>query len=143
MHLRDWTRTDARITEFYCDPPMTPAQYQEEHEVVYPPHRPFVDRIQECIQRFRALRRMDSTQDNIFSAYLFLGGVDSRQRQFQGTRKLKSADLEGYTKAEVREITADDVIQRGGEGASDIRFYNPRAPEHWDIDFTAVASGFL
>lgn len=142
LHLRDWIRTNEKITEFYCDPPMTPAQYQEEHEVVYPPHRPFVDRIEECIQRFRALRRMDNTQDNIFSAYLLLGGVDSRTRQFQGTSKLNNAALEGYTKAEVRDITADDVIPRG-QGATDIRFYNPSAPEHWDINFTAVASGFL
>ena len=135
--------TDMRITEFYCDPPMTPAQYQEEHEIAYPPHRPFVDRIEECIQRFRALRRMDNVQDNAFSAYLLLGGVDATQRQFQGTSKLNAAALEGYTKAEVRELTADDVIHRGGDGANDIRFYNPSFPEHWDIDFSAVVSGFL
>ncbi|KAK1836820.1 Argonaute complex, subunit Arb1 [Podospora conica] len=128
--------------EFYCDPPITPAQYQEERENTYPPDRPFVDRIEECIQRFRGLRRMDNVQDKIFSAYLLLGGVDSRPRQFQGTSKLKASDLEGMTKAEVRGITADDMIPRG-EGATDIRFYNPSAPEHWDISFTAVASGFL
>ncbi len=108
---------------------------------MYPAHRPFIERIEECIQRFRARRRMNNEQNNLFTRYLLLGGVDSETRQFQGTSDMTNADLEGRTKAEVREIAADDVIPRGATTSS--RYYNPSGPEHWDVDFTGVAAGFL
>lgn len=84
---------------------------------------------------------MDCRREHLFSRYLALGGVDATVRQFQSTRNLTDEDLEGATKAVVREITADDVIQRGSSQNS--RFYNPNYPEHWDVDFTGVVSGFL
>ncbi|KAK4213806.1 Argonaute complex, subunit Arb1 [Rhypophila decipiens] len=127
--------------EFFCDPPLTPKEYEEEKTVIYPLDRPFVDRIEECIQRFRARRRMDSERDVVFSRYLALGGVDCTTRQFQSTRKVDPEDLEGLSKAEVREITADDVVQRG-DVKQDRRWYNPEHPEHWEVDFAGVAAGF-
>ncbi|KAK3688213.1 Argonaute siRNA chaperone complex subunit Arb1-domain-containing protein [Podospora appendiculata] len=127
--------------EFFCDPPLTQDEYEEERTSIYPSHRPFVDRIEECVQRFRARRRIDNDRNLFFSRYLFLGGVDSSPRQFQSTRNLGHETLEDATKAEVREITADDVIQRGID--SDARCYNPNNPEHWDVDFTGVAAGFF
>ncbi|KAK3900526.1 Argonaute complex, subunit Arb1 [Staphylotrichum tortipilum] len=129
--------------EFFCDPPMTPAEYNEEQEIIYPSHRPFVDRIEECIQRFRARRRIGVDRDVVFSRYLFLGGIDSTTRQFQGTRNIGDDILDDATKGAVREMTADDVIQRGGDGNRNVRFYNPNYPEHWDVDFTGVTAGFL
>jgi Argonaute siRNA chaperone (ARC) complex subunit Arb1 len=122
---------------------MTPQEYHEEKSITYPAHRPFVDRIEECIQRFRARRRLDNTREIIFTRYLFLGGIDSTVRQFQSTQKLADDALEDKTKAEVREITATDVIQRGADDSSNPRFYNPNYPEHWDVDFAGVAAGFL
>ncbi|KAK4148723.1 Argonaute complex, subunit Arb1 [Chaetomidium leptoderma] len=129
--------------EFFCDPPMTPAEYNEEKDVIYPPHRPFADRIEECIQRFRARRNMGPERDALFSRYLLLGGIDATVRQFQGTRNIGDDILEDATKSAVREMTADDVIQRGGDGNRNPRFYNPNYPEHWDVDFTGVAAGFV
>lgn len=35
---------------------------------------------------------------------------------------------------------ASDVIHRTG---SDPRYYNPKNPEHWDVDFAGVVAGFL
>jgi hypothetical protein len=131
------------MIEFFCDPPMTPAEYDEAQNVIYPSHRPFVDRIEECIQRYRARRRLDARRENLFSRYLTLGGVDATVRQFQGSRNLTEDVLADATKASVREMTADDVIQRGGDENNNPRFYNPNYPEHWDVDFTRVASGFL
>ncbi len=122
---------------------MTPAEYQEEKEIIYAEHRPFVDRIEECIQRFRARRRMNTDQNNVLSQYLLLGGVDTTTRQFQGASKLDNETLEGRTKAEIRDITADDVIQRGGGASTNPRFFNPDYPEHWDVDFSGVVAGFL
>ncbi|KAK3389229.1 Argonaute complex, subunit Arb1 [Podospora didyma] len=129
--------------EFFCDPPMTPEEYDEEKNFIYPPHRPFVDRIQECIQRFRARRRMDTQRELLFSRYLFLGGIDASVRQFQSTRNLDHDILDSSTKTELREITADDMIQRGGGKNYNIRYYNPNYPEHWEVDFTGVAAGFM
>ncbi|KAK3353271.1 Argonaute complex, subunit Arb1 [Lasiosphaeria hispida] len=127
--------------EYYCDPPMTPAEYDEEKNILYPPHRLFDARIEECIQRFRARRRMTNVQDTLFSRYLNLGGVDCSQRQFQGTRGIKKEDMKGLSQGEVRDMIADDVIQRGA--SDNPRFYNPNRPEHWDVDFAGVAAGFL
>lgn len=129
------------MTEYYCEGPITPAEHQEERTVLYPPHRPFVDRIEECIQRYRARRRLDSRRELMFSRYLMLGGVDATVRQFQGTKDIGADVLENATKADVREMTADDVIQRGGK--QDSRFYNPNFPDHWDVDFAGVVSGYL
>ncbi|KAL2153536.1 hypothetical protein VTH82DRAFT_4691 [Thermothelomyces myriococcoides] len=129
--------------EFYCDPPMTPAEYNEERDVIYPWHRPFVDRIEECIQRYRARRRLSSDREYLFSRYLLLGGIDASVRQFQSTRTIGDDILDDATKNSIREMTADDVIQRGGGGSRNSRFYNPNYPEHWDVDFTGVAAGFV
>jgi len=120
---------------------LTPDEYEEERTVIYPADRPFVNRIEECVQRFRARRRMGSDRDNLFSKYLALGGVDTTVRQFQSTRKLGPEDLEDKTKSDIRQITADDVIRRGGEN-QDRRWYDPDHPDHWDVDFTGVAKGF-
>lgn len=122
---------------------MTPAEHNEEKDVIYPPHRPFVNRIEECIQRFRARRRMSSERETLFSRYLVLGGIDATVRQFQGTRNIGDDVLADSTKSAVREMTADDMIQRGADGNRSIRFYNPNYPDHWDVDFTGVAAGFV
>ncbi|KAK0715182.1 Argonaute complex, subunit Arb1 [Lasiosphaeris hirsuta] len=127
--------------EYYCDPPLTPAEYEEEKNILYPSYRPFDARIEECIQRFRARRRMTNIQDDLFSRYLYLGGVDSTQRQFQGTRNMKKEEMGGLSQGEVRDIIADDVIQRGA--SNNPRFYNPTCPEHWEVDFVGVVAGFL
>ncbi|KAK4145992.1 Argonaute complex, subunit Arb1 [Dichotomopilus funicola] len=129
--------------EFYCDAPMTPAEHSQETEVIYAPHRPFVDRIEECIQRFRARRRLSSEREYLFSRYLYLGGIDASVRQFQSTRNIENDALEEASKSSVREMTADDVIQRGGEGNHNPRYFNPNYPEHWDVDFTGVVTGYL
>ncbi|KAL0472161.1 Argonaute siRNA chaperone complex subunit Arb1 domain-containing protein [Neurospora intermedia] len=128
--------------EYFCDPPITPAEYEEERKSIYPPSRPFVDRIEECIQRYRARRRFDSTKENLFSRYLFLGGIDTTTRQFQGTASLTSRDLDGLDKDDIRDIAANDYVERK-PGMHPSRYYNPNQPEHWDVDFTGVAAGFF
>lgn len=94
-------------------------------------------RIEDCIQRYRARRRLDNDRTNIFNKYLALGGIDTSPRQFQGGSKI---DLDGATSSEIREAMASDVIHRAG---NDSRFYNPNHPEHWDVDFAGIAAGFL
>lgn len=122
---------------------MTPAEHEEEKTVIYPPHRSFVDRIEECIQRYRARRRLDPEREKLFSQYLTLGGIDATVRQFQSSAKIGAETLEDSSKTAIREMIADDVIHRGDEDPNCSRFYNPNFPEHWEVDFTGIASGFL
>ncbi|KAK3940320.1 Argonaute complex, subunit Arb1 [Diplogelasinospora grovesii] len=131
---------------YYCDAPMTPQEAKEEREVIYPPNRAFVDRIEECIQRYRARRRLETDRNNLFSRYLMLGGIDATVRQFQSTSNISGEMLDGLSRDEIRVMTADDVIYRGG--GSDhanfyTRWYNPNYPTGWDVDFTGVAAGFF
>ena len=130
------------LLEYFCDPPITPAEFQEERNSIYPPSRPFVDRIEECIQRYRARRRFDSDKEQLFSRYLFLGGIDTSVRQFQGTASLTKRDLDGLDKDDIREISANDFVGRKS-GLHGARYYNDDDPEHWEVDFTGVAAGFL
>jgi hypothetical protein len=94
-------------------------------------------RIEECIQRYRARRRMDNARSNLFDKYLALGGIDTSPRMFQG---MKSLDMNGATNSDVRDMTAGDVIYRG---SSNSRYYNPSEAEHWDVDFSGVVAGYL
>lgn len=94
-------------------------------------------RIEECIQRYRARRRLDNVRSLLLDKYLALGGIDSSPRMFQG---MKTIDVDDATNNEIREMTAGDVIYRGSTSS---RYYNPNEPEHWDVDFAGVVAGFL
>jgi len=98
-----------------------------------------IRRIQECIQRFRARRRLGNDMTILFSRYLTLGGIDATPRMFTGMRGMDKEDIEGATKSELRAMAADDIISR----TSTTKFYNPSRPEHWDVDFYGVAAGYL
>lgn len=80
---------------------------------------------------------MDPEQTNMFNKYMFMGGIDSLQRQFTGmamdTNALAAAD-----KDQVRTMTAVDFI--GGAGS---RFFEIGDEEHWEVDFEGVVKGFL
>ncbi|KAK4199206.1 Argonaute complex, subunit Arb1 [Triangularia verruculosa] len=127
--------------EYYCEPLLTPTEAWDEKSMIYSPERPFVERIEEAIQRYRARRRLDSVRNQVFSQYLMLGGIDATARQFQSADKLPDDLLRESTKGQLRDMISDDVIQRGGGGGG--RFYDPGAPEHWDVDFTGVVAGFM
>ncbi len=98
-------------------------------------------RIEECLQRFRARRRLTNPQTALFNHYLFLGGIDTSQRQFTGVRGMGKDDLSSASKSEMRSMAANDVISSWGSTTS--RFYNPKSPEHWDVDFSGVVAGYL
>ncbi|WYZ46069.1 hypothetical protein EsH8_IX_000294 [Colletotrichum jinshuiense] len=121
--------------EFYADPPMTAAEAKEEQENIYHPDLPFVDRIQACIQRFRARRRLGASGE-LFNRYLFLGGIDSTPRMFGGNI---DHDMQDMTPEEKRNATAIDVVHTSGGGS---RFFNADDPDGWDVDFAGVVEGF-
>ncbi|KAI0538006.1 Argonaute siRNA chaperone complex subunit Arb1-domain-containing protein [Xylaria digitata] len=122
--------------EYFADAPTTPMEALEKKKL-YDPARPFSNRIEECIQRFRARRRLDSLRADIFNKYLFLGGIDSSQRQFTGIAQDKDAMAEADSE-QIRTMTAIDFI-----GGKNSRFYDGNDAENWDVDFEAVVKGFL
>ncbi|KAI1267113.1 Argonaute siRNA chaperone complex subunit Arb1-domain-containing protein [Xylariaceae sp. FL1019] len=123
--------------EYYADPPITPQEAEHERSELYHPNKPFSARIIQCIQRFRARRRLDSDRSNLFNKYLFLGGVDTSQRQFGGVAQDKDT-LEEADSEMIRTLTAIDSI-----GGGDLRYYPGPESEDWEVDFEAVVKGFL
>ncbi|KAI1660922.1 Argonaute siRNA chaperone complex subunit Arb1-domain-containing protein [Daldinia decipiens] len=123
--------------EFYADAPITPAEAAKEKKEIYNASRSFSDRIEECIQRYRASRRMDSERLMLFNKYLWLGGIDSSPRQFTGFAEDRDALAEAEAD-EIRQMTATDFV-----GGSGIRFYDPLKPEHWFVDFEGIVKCFL
>ncbi|KAI9152167.1 Argonaute-binding protein [Paramyrothecium foliicola] len=117
--------------EYYADPPMTPAEALEEKSEIY------AERIQACIQRYRSRRRLRPDQAQYFNEYLFLGGIDTSANAFAG-QDLK--ELKGLTPAQRREVLATDTVH-GGSAAGE-RFFTGDL-DHWSVDFTGVAAGFL
>ncbi len=59
---------------------------------------------------------------------------------FNGIAGMEKDLGEDITGGDVRAMAANDVISRS---ACSSRFYNPGFPEHWDVDFNGVVSGFL
>uniref|UniRef100_L7ITA2 Argonaute siRNA chaperone complex subunit Arb1 n=1 Tax=Pyricularia oryzae (strain P131) TaxID=1143193 RepID=L7ITA2_PYRO1 len=116
----------------YADPPMTVEEFEEEKRIYDP-------RIEECIQRYRGRRRLDSTRDLMFSRYLNMGGIDTSQRQFTGANGISKEDLAGLSKAEKRMAAANDVINRRGD---DPRWFTP-GDEGWTVDFAGVVAAYL
>ncbi|KAI1208409.1 Argonaute siRNA chaperone complex subunit Arb1-domain-containing protein [Annulohypoxylon truncatum] len=123
--------------EFYADAPITPAEAALEKNEIYAESRPFSERIEQCIQRYRASRRMDSERTMLFNKYLWLGGIDASPRQFTGFAEDREALAEADAE-EIRQMTATDFVGGGGG-----RFYNPAEPDNWVVDFDGIARGFL
>ncbi|KAJ4415778.1 hypothetical protein N0V82_007140 [Gnomoniopsis sp. IMI 355080] len=119
----------------FADPPVTPDEHANELKIYDP-------RIEECIQRYTARRRMSSDRAQLFMKYLFLGGIDTSQRQFTGTAQhVKDWKGDGYGPDELRAFTANEFLGHGGDSKG--LFYSPDVPEHWDVDFAGIVAGFL
>ncbi|KAH8172191.1 argonaute siRNA chaperone (ARC) complex subunit arb1 domain-containing protein [Sarocladium implicatum] len=122
--------------EYYCDPPPTPAEVEEERWGIYAPDVPFEERIQSCLQRFRSRRRLQANYTRFFNEYLFLGGIDTSPNAFAG---FSQKELKSMAPAERRDATAVDSVSIDGSGG---RFFDGNG-ENWVVDFTGIASGFL
>ena len=73
-------------------------------------------RMQTCIQRYRAKRKLDEVRANVFTKYLMLGGVDATStKQFTGG--LDKDTLENSTAQEIAAIQASDFIRTGSNSA--------------------------
>ncbi|TVY86211.1 Argonaute-binding protein, partial [Lachnellula willkommii] len=124
--------------EFYADPPTTPEDYQIESDL-YDPDRDFHQRIETCIQRYRARRKLDSVRSNIFSKYLILGGIEATGKSFTGGA-LDKETLESATAEEIAAVQATDFVRSGVKNA---KYYDPNEAEKWVVDFEGIAKGFF
>ncbi|KAH0547644.1 hypothetical protein FGG08_000133 [Glutinoglossum americanum] len=129
-----------KITGFeenYTDAPMTPAEYAEEMENIYNPSRTFAERIEACIQRYRAKRKFDSHRKDLFDKYLSLGGIETGPKMFGGGLDAKAAD--SMDAQEIVIMTATDYV---GKDKSSLEMSGQQNSE-WVVDFEAVAKGYF
>ncbi|RKF78326.1 putative argonaute sirna chaperone arc complex subunit arb1 [Golovinomyces cichoracearum] len=115
--------------EFFADAPIRPDEHAEELDL-------YDHRMQSCIQRYRACRKLEQVRSNVFTKYLALGGIETGIKQFTGG--LDKETLENSTAKEIADIQATDFIRTHPHSS---RFYD--GSENWVIDFEGVAKGFL
>jgi len=112
----------------YVEPPVTPDEAREE-EAMYSPDKPFVERIELAIQRFKEKRRMHKDYAQVFDKLMQMGGVDSGQRIAQGLSKQEIGQMAAEERAIAR-ATHKVPWDRADEN-------------HWVVDFAAIIRAFL
>ncbi|CAI6276438.1 unnamed protein product [Periconia digitata] len=112
----------------YVEAPITPAE-AEEDDAMYHPDKPFVERIELAIQRFKQKRRMREEYALIFTRWMRFGGVDSGPRMF-GT----------LSKQEMAEMNAEQIARATATHSVP---WDREDENKWIVDFFAVAKAFL
>ena len=114
--------------EYYVDAPITLDEYEVERGI-YHPGRPFTERIQSAIQRYKAKRNLDSERKDLFDKYMVYGGVDTGPKMFGGG--LDSRTLEEATAADITAFTATNYVSDDKEGTEYV------------VDFDGCVKGFM
>ena len=112
----------------YAEPPQTPQQAMEE-EALYDPDKPFVERIEIAIQRFKQKRRMHEMYAKVFNKLMQFGGVEFGPRMYQGLSKQDMADMDA------EELTRALATHNVPWDRSD--------ENQWTVDFVGVGKAFL
>lgn len=112
----------------YVEGPITPREAAEE-KLMYDPDKPFVERIEVAIQRFKQKRRMRQQYSSVFNKWMRFGGVEASPRMFGGLSKqdMATMDAEEIAKA----MAVHNVPWNRGDET------------HWVVDFIGVGEGFL
>ena len=77
----------------YAEPPQTP-QEAEEEEAMYDPSKPFIERIEIAIQRFKQRKRMHEKYAHVFNKLMKFGGVESGPRMYQGVSQQEIKEMD-------------------------------------------------
>jgi hypothetical protein len=96
---------------------------------MYDPDKPFVERIELAIQRFKQKKKMHEVYANIFNKWMRFGGVESTPRMFGG---LSSQDMAGMDAGEIARARAVHNVP-----------WDREDPKQWEVDFTGVGAAFL
>ncbi|EEH49445.2 uncharacterized protein PADG_05524 [Paracoccidioides brasiliensis Pb18] len=105
--------------EYITDGPISVAEY-EGNKTRY------ALRLETAIQRFQAKRKISSDRRNIFTKFLSYGGVDVGPKMFEGNDPHDLMDKD-----------AEDILTATAQSSV------PANRVDWDVDFEAVAKGFL
>ncbi|KAF1955732.1 hypothetical protein CC80DRAFT_525921 [Byssothecium circinans] len=112
----------------YVEPPITPAEAQEEL-AMYDPEKPFVERIELAIQRFKSKRRMHEMYAIAFNKWMKFGGVECGPRMFGGLTNNDKAEMDSE---EIARALATHHVPWD------------RADEKlWAVDFVGVGEAFM
>ena len=112
----------------FVEQPLT-SQEAAEEEAMYSQEKPFVERGELAIQRFKQKKRMHEVFAHVFNKLMRFGGVESGPRLFQGIAKQDMAEMDA------EEITRAMAIHT---------IPNDRSEEtQWVVDFVGVCKAFL
>jgi hypothetical protein len=114
--------------ETYIEGPLTPQEADEE-QAMYDPEKPFIERIETAIQRFKQKRRMHEMYSKIFNKWMKFGGVVSEPRMFSG-----------LTKQDMAQMSTEEIARAKAVHSVP---WDREDPEKWVVDFVGVAEAFL
>ena len=112
----------------FIDAPLTPAEAAEE-EALYDEDKPFVERIELAIQRFKQKKRMHEMYAIVFNKWMRFGGIDQTQRMYQGTSPQELAQMEAE---EIARALATHTVP-----------WDRTDEKQWVVDFPGVVKAFL
>ncbi|KAJ4355344.1 hypothetical protein N0V95_003019 [Ascochyta clinopodiicola] len=112
----------------YIEPPIKPEEAEEEDRM-YGDDRPFVERIELAIQRFKQNRRMHEMYSKVFNKLMKFGGVESGPRMYQGLSKAEMKDMD--TEEIARALAVHNVP------------WDRTDEKQWVVDFADVGAAFL
>lgn len=112
----------------YIEPPQT-LQEATEEEALYDLDKPFIERIEIAIQRFKQRRRMHEMYALVFNKLMRFGGVESGPRMYQGISKQDMADMDAEELA--RALATHNVP------------WDRSDEKQWIVDFVGVCKAFL
>lgn len=114
--------------ETYVEAPITPAEAEEEDRM-YDEDKPFTERIELAIQRFKQKRRMHEMYSKVFNKLIRYGGVESGPRMYQG---LSQTEMKEMDAEEIARATAVHKVP-----------WDREDEKQWAVDFVEVGSAFL
>lgn len=112
--------------EFVTEAPLTAEQTTALADL-YNPSKGFYERIETCIQKYRAKRKWNDLRIKVFNAYLSLGGIKQGPKMFQGLDTKRVSDLDAE---EIAMQTATDYVRLDEE-------------DEWEVDFCNIVKAFL
>lgn len=112
----------------YIEPPVKPEEAAKE-EAMYDPDKPFVERIEMAVQRFKQKRRMHEMYAVVFNKLMRFGGVESGPRMYQG-----------ITKAEMQSMDSEEIVRAL---ATHNVPWDRADKKQWVVDFEGLVKAFL
>jgi len=81
----------------------------------------------------------------MFNKYLALGGIDTTIKAFSGGKAQKEDDMDDWDGPTIHNIHgySNELFSANSNEHSISKYYNPNAPQNWEVDFEGIAKAFL